>query len=230
MAYGYPLQQMAPPVTRIIKRPLTDIEKGFAAKSYRSLQRALRGVAIASLALVAITFILPTVTEVDPTFSFVLTLLTIIIGALALGMSANAIVIRQKMTEVLKNGTAIEVQAPAYKGRAVKNMQSYTIGPITLMATPEVLRLIQEGTQTSVLCIPKMKAALSVNNVGLERGARITCPPNLEAMAETAYPTMQQPMAPPQVVYPQYAQPAAPQAQPPQPAYPQYEPPPPPDQ
>jgi hypothetical protein len=228
MAYGYP-QQMTPTITRIIKRPLTDIERGFAAKSYRSLQRALRGIAIASLALVAITFLLSGV-AVDPIFSFVLTLLTIIIGALALGMSANAIMIRQKMSDVLKNGTAIEVQAPAYKGRAAKNMPSFTIGPITLIATPEVLRLIQEGAQTSVLCIPKLKAALSVNNVGLERGGRITCPPNLEAMAETAYPAMQQPMAPPQVAYPQYSQPATPQAQPPQPTYPQYEPPPPPDE
>jgi hypothetical protein len=228
MAYGYP-SQMTPAITRIIKRPLTDKEKGFAAKAYKSLQRALRGLAVASIVIAVFTIVLPEF-AFDTALSFVLTLLAFIIGALALGMSANAIVIRQKMTEVLKNGTAIEVQAPAYKGRAVKNMQSYTIGPITLMATPEVLRLIQEGTQTSVLCIPKMKAALSVNNVGLERGARITCPPNLEAMAETAYPTMQQPMAPPQVVYPQYAQPAAPQAQPPQPAYPQYEPPPPPDQ
>ena len=226
--YGYPPQQMAPAVTRIIKRPLTDIEKGFAAKTYRSFQRALRGIAIASLALVAVTFLLSGV-ALDWAFSFVITLLTIIIGALALGMSANGIMIRQKMAEVLKNGTAIEVQAPAYKGRAVKNMQMFTIGPITLMATPEVLRLIQEGAQTSVLCIPKMKAALSVNNVGLERGGRITCPPNLEAMAETAYPTMQQPMAPPQAAYPQYNQPA-PQSQPPQPAYPQYEPPPPPDE
>ena len=227
MAYGYP-QQMTPTITRIIKRPLTDIEKGFAAKSYRSLQRALRGIAIASLALVAITFLLSGV-AVDPTFSFVLTLLTIIIGALALGMSANAIIIRQKMSDVLKNGTAIEIQAPAYKGRGAKNMPSFTIGPISLIATPEVLRLIQEGAQTSVLCIPKLKAALSVNNVGLERGARITCPSNLEEMAETAYPVMQQPMAPSQVAYPQYSQPAAPKAQPPQPIYPQYEPPPPPD-
>ena len=229
MAYGYP-QPMTPTITRIIKRPLTDIERGFAAKSYRSLQRALRGIAIASLTLVAITFLLPRVTTVDPTFSFVLTLLTIIIGALALGMSANAIMVRQKMTEILKNGTAIEVQAPAYKGRAMKNMQMFTIGPITLIATPEVLRLIQEGAQTSVLCIPKMKAALSVNNVGLERGARITCPPNLEAMAEPTYPAAQQPMAPPQVAYPQYYQSPASQAQPPQPTYQQYEPPPPTDE
>jgi len=227
MAYGYP-QQMTSTITRIIKRPLTDIERGFAAKSYRSLQRALRGIAIVSLALFVInTFILSRV-ALDWSFSFVLTLLTIIVGALALGMSANAIMIRQKMSDILKNGTAIEVQAPAYKARAVKNMQSFTIGPITLIATPEVLRLIQEGAQTSVLCIPKLKAALSVNNVGLERGGRITCPPNLEAMAETAYPAMQQPMAPPQAAYPQYNQPA-PQVQPPQPAYPQYEPPPPPD-
>jgi hypothetical protein len=228
MAYGYP-QQMTPTITRIIKRPLTDIERGFAAKSYRSLQRAMRGIAIASLALVAITFLLSGV-AVDPTFSFVLTLLTIIIGALALGMSANTIMIRQKMSDILKNGTAIEVQAPAYKGRAVKNMQMFTIGPITLIATPEVLRLIQEGAQTSVLCIPKLKAALSVNNVGLERGARITCPPNLEAMAEPAYQAAQQPMAPPQVAYPQYYQSPAPQAQPPQPTYQQYEPPPPTDE
>jgi len=219
---------MTPTITRIIKRPLTDIEKGFAAKAYQSLQKALRGIAIASLALAAITFVVPMVTTVDQTFSFVLTLLTIIIGAIALGMSANSIMIRQKMSEILKNGTAIEVQAPAYKGRPMKNMQSYTIGPITLFATPEVLRLIQEGAQTSVLCIPKMKAALSVNNVGLVRGARITCPVNLESMAETAYPAMQPQMAPPQVAYPQYSQPT-PQTQQPQPVYPQFEPPPPPD-
>jgi len=219
---------MAPAITRIIKRPLTDIEKGFAGKAYRSLQKALRGLAVASIVIAVLAIFLPGYLS-DWAFSFVLTLLAFIIGALAIGMSVNAIVIRQKITETLKNGTAIEVQAPAYKGRAAKNMPSFTIGPITLMATPEVLRLIQEGAQTSVLCIPKMKAALSVNNVGLERGGRITCPPNLEAMAETVYPAMQQPMAPPQAAYPQYAQ-STPQAQPPQQIFPQYEPPPPPDQ
>jgi len=205
------------------------MEREFAAKSYKSLQRGLRALAIVSLIFfVIITFILPRVTF-DWTFSFVLTLLTIIVGALALGMSAKAIIIRQKMSDVLKNGTAIEVQAPAYKGRAAKNMPSFTIGPITLIATPEVLRLIQEGSQTSVLCIPKLKAALSVNNVGLERGARITCPPNLEAMAEPAYQAAQQPIAPQQATYPQYNQPAVPQVPQPQPTFPQYEPPPPPD-
>lgn len=226
MAYGYP-PQMAPTITRIIKRPLTDIEKGFAGKAYRSFQRALRGLAVGSFVIAFLAIFLPRYLS-DWAFSFVLTLLAFIIGALAIGMSVNSFTIRKKITETLKNGTAIEVQAPAYKGKAMKNMQSFTVGPITLMATPEVLRLIQEGAQTSVLCIPKMKAALSVNNVGLEKGAAITCPPNLEAMAENPYPVVQQPIAPPQVAYTQYSQPA-PQVQLPQQPFPQDEPPPPPD-
>src|SRR5512136_2342375 len=122
MAYGY-APQMNPTITRIIKRPLTEIEKGFASKSYKSLQRALRGLAVASIVMAVFAIFLPGYLS-DWAFSFVLTLLAFIIGALAIGMSVNALVIRQKITDLMKDGTAIEVQAPAYKGRAVKNMQS----------------------------------------------------------------------------------------------------------
>jgi hypothetical protein len=46
-----------------------------------------------------------------------------------------------------------------------------------------VLNMIQEGAQTTVLCIPRMRIALSINNVELMNGARIICPPSLESLA-----------------------------------------------
>jgi hypothetical protein len=51
------------------------------------------------------------------------------------------------------------------------------------MSTPGTLTMMQEGAQTTVLCVPRMNTALSINNVGLKYGAHIICPPNLEALA-----------------------------------------------
>lgn len=43
--------------------------------------------------------------------------------------------------------------------------------------------LIAEGQPTSVVCVPRMKAAIAVSNCGLKTGMRVMCPPNLEMMA-----------------------------------------------
>jgi hypothetical protein len=52
-------------------------------------------------------------------------------------------------------------------------MSSLAAGPLSMM---------QEGAQATIVCIPQMRIAFSINNVGLKYGARIISPPNLEAL------------------------------------------------
>lgn len=225
----YPGQATA--FNKIIKRPMTDSERMFAVVSYKMLQNGLRAIAVVSLVLyIMYTFVLVD-TFTDETMSMVFSILMLVFGLMALGMSANTLVMRKKTSDAMREGMAIEVQGPAYRSRAMKNVQSWTIGPISLMATRETDALIQEGAQVSVLCIPKLKAALAINNVGLRRGTRAMFPPNLEAMAVMAEGVAMPPAGQPyQNPYPGYGAPM-PQAQPAQTAYSQEElpPPPPPD-
>jgi len=216
---------------RIVKRPLTDAERQFAIGSYKMLQNGLRAIAIVSLVFfVMYTFVISDLI-IDETFSLVFSMIMIALGLVALGMSLNTLIMRKKISDAMREGMAIEVQGPAYKSRAMKNVPSWTVGPISLMATREMESLIQEGAQVSVLCIPRLKLALSINNYGLKHGVRAIFPPNLEAMAvptdQVAMPSAGQPY---QTTYPEY-RPSVPQGQPPQAAYPEEElpPPPPPD-
>jgi len=214
MSYGFPFQ-MPPAVNRIIKRPLTEIERGFAAESYRSLQKKLRSLSIIPLFLFIISTSLLSSLTIGSIISPVFMLATIIVGLVVFRNSVRILQFRKKISDVLKDGTAIEVQGPAHRNRTARNVQSFAVGPISLIVTPEVSGRVQEGAQVCVLCIPKLKAALSINNIALVRSARIICPPNLEAMAEPTYPAAQQPMYPaaPAPVQPHYQQQPYQQAQ-----------------
>ena len=225
----YPGQATA--FNRIVKRPLTDAERQFAVGSYKMLQNGLRAIAIVSLVFfVMYTYVIADLVA-DETLSMMFSIFMIVIGFMALGMSVNALVMRKKISDAMREGMAVEVQGPAYRSRAMKNVPSWTVGPVSFMSTREIESLIQEGAQVSVLCIPRLKLALSINNYGLKHGVRAIFPPNLEAMAvptdQVAMPSAGQPY---QTTYPEY-RPPAPQGQPPQAAYPDEElpPPPPPD-
>ena len=181
---NYSYQTKAPQITnQVIKRPLTDSDLGLLSKFYKSFQNRLRGLAIVSLTFSIInTFVLSDII-MDWSISVLLYLVMFIIGVLTIAVSLNMLQVRSKISNTLKEGTAIEVQGPAYKNRTARNVAAWTVGPISMMSTPEILNIIQEGAQIRVLCIPRMKVALSINNVGLNYGARMMCPPNIEALA-----------------------------------------------
>ena len=71
------------------------------------------------------------------------------------------------------------------------------------MQTPELQTLLVEGAPTTVVCIPGVNAALSVNGMPLRRGASITTPPNLAAMAANQAPYPMEPFPPQPVQYQQ---------------------------
>jgi hypothetical protein len=198
---------------RLIKRPMTEYERGFVVKYYQGIQKILRMIAFLPLVLFFVTTLLASSGDTAGTIiSILLLLVTVILGIVVIGMAIGLVQMRKKMLAVLRDGVAIEVLGLAFRNQSKQNVISYAVGPITLTARPEVLGMIQQGAPVSVLCIPKLKVAFSVNNVALAQGAGITCPPNLDAMAEPYYPAAQQTMAP------AYSQnyPPAPQAQPPQ--------------
>jgi hypothetical protein len=222
---AYPGQAAAP--VRITKRPITDMERNFAAGAYKTFQKSVRVIAIVPLALFFINYFL---ISRDPDLfimSFIFGLLNIIIAFVAIGMAISLLVTRNKVSQIMAGGSVIEVQGNAIRGRTSRNMPSFNVGPVSIFVTPEVSRLVVEGAQVSVVCIPQLKAALSINNAGLSKGARITCPPNLEMMAlQGSQPMqqMQQPMIAAQQAAPQYYPQAGPQAAPAQPSYQQYAP------
>jgi len=181
---NYSYQTKAPQITnQVIKRPLTDSDLGLLSKFYKSFQNRLRGLAIVSLTFAIInTFVLSDII-MDWTVSVILYLFMFFLGVLTIAVSLNMLQVRSRISNTLKEGTAIEVEAPAYRNRTARNVAAWTVGPISMMSTPETLNMIQEGVQVRVLCIPQMKVALSINNIGLKHGARVMFPPNIEAMA-----------------------------------------------
>jgi len=205
MGYGY--QQPAPaPSNQITKRPLTQAEVGAGQKFFKTMQTQLRIFALVPLIIIAINILLLG-------SDWIVSLIALLFSFGIIIASIGFLVFRKKVQAAMRQGMAIEVRAPAYRSNMVRNMPTYTVGPITLFATPEIDRLIVQGQDTCVACVPQLNIALSVNNTMLTHGTRVTCPPNLEAMARPASP--QQP--PPQ-----------PQYQPPQPAPDNYNYPPPP--
>lgn len=182
--HGHPVQA-SKATNHIIKRPIEPPEIELISKYYRNYQNRLRGLAIMSLCLAVIsTFLLSGVILVDWTISFILYFASLIIGAVSIGMSINILLVRNRISQVLRIGTIMEVKAPAFRNRLAPNAASWTVGPILIMPTQRtLLSMIQEGMQTSVLCIPRMRVALAINNVELKYGARILCPPNIETLA-----------------------------------------------
>lgn len=218
---SYPIGQ-APGYNQITRRMLTEPEREFPVGVYRGVQKAASGVGIACLVLFILNTYVLSVVITDQftldTVSIMMTVLMGVFGLIGIGMAVNTVVVRKKVSDAMMEGTAVEVVGPAYRTSAAKNMQTWTIGPVSMMATREVMGLLREGAQTSVLCVPKLKAAIAINNVGLKNGAKVMLPPNLESMAvpmgQAAMPTGGQvPVMPP---YAAYGAPAA-QAQPSQP-------------
>ena len=182
LAYGY--QTQAPQITnQIIRRPLTDVDLDMFSNFYHSYQNRLRVIAIISLVLFfTSTFILSDII-MDWSISLALYLIMFIIGFMALFMSFDALLVHKRISDTLKGGTLIEVHGPAYRNRTVRKVAAWTIGPVTMMSTPEISNMILEGTQVRLLCAPRMNMVLSINNVGLKHGVRMMYPPNLESLA-----------------------------------------------
>lgn len=234
-AMGYPQQfpgAQAPVFnTQIVRRALTDAERQLPGRFYKKIQNGLRGLSLFCLILYVLnTYVLSAVITDAITYDTVSTVLLVfmgVFGLVAIGMSVNAIVVRNRLAQAMIDGTAVEVFAPAYRGNAGGKMQTWTIGPISLMPTRGLEGLMMEGQQTSVLCLPKLKAAIAINNFGLKQGARIMCPPNLEGMAVPVGP-MPTSGPIPSSAYPAYGGPMQ-QVQAPQTTSDEDLPPPPPD-
>lgn len=172
---------------QIVRRPLTDAERMLPGRFYKTVQNGLRGIALGCLILFVLnTYVLSAlITDAIAydTVSTVLSMFMIALGLMAVGMSVNAIMVRKRLAQTLADGTVVEVTAPAYRGMARGKGMTWTVGPISIVQMRGTEGLIAEGQPTSVVCVPRMKAAIAINNCGLRTGMRIMCPPNLEMMA-----------------------------------------------
>ena len=204
----YPVPQ-APGFNQITRRMMTEPEREFPVGVYRGAQRAARGVGIACLVLFILnTFVLSAVITDQITLDTVSIMMTVFMGVFGLvgiGMAVNTLIVRKKVSDAMMDGTAVEVIGPAYRSNAAGKVQTWTVGPVSMMATREAMGLLREGAPTSILCIPRLKAAIAINNVGLKNGAKVMLPPNLESMAvpmgQTAMPMGWQAPAMPYATY-----------------------------
>ncbi len=192
MAYPqpYPMQPPVPGYNQITRRMMTDVERQFPVGVYKGVQKAARGLAVLCLVLFFLsTFVVP-VMFTDPvsldTISILMTVFLGVFGLVSIGMAINTVVVRKKVSDAMAEGTVVEVVGPAYRSTGAKNVQAWTIGPVSMMASREAIGLMREGAPTSVLCVPRLKSAIAVNGVGLKNGARVMLPPNLEMMATPA--------------------------------------------
>ncbi len=206
MSYPQQYPGQGPPGGQVIRRPMTAEELQLPGNYYKGLQNALRGLSLLCLVLFVFSlYILPALVW-DPvtydTVSIVLMVFMAVFGLVAIGMSANALAMRGKIRKAMIDGTAIEVLAPAYRAGAMRKGQGWSIGPISVLPTRGLDGILVEGMPTRVLCLPRLKAALSINNVGLRHGARIMCPPNLDSMAVLVGMPMQTYMQPAGSQYP----------------------------
>jgi len=220
---GYPPQYpgaQAPAFNpQIVRRSLTDAERQLPGRFYKTVQNGLRGTSLACLILFFLnTYVLSAFITDAITYDIISTVLyvfMIVFGLVAIGMSVNAIILRRKLGQTLADGTVIEVFAPAYRGMTRGKVLTWTVGPISIVPTRGLEGLMVEGQPTSVVCVPRMKAAIAINNCGLRTGVRIMCPPNLEMMAVPVGPMpMSGPV--PGSAYPAYSgpMPQAPQKAP----------------
>jgi len=187
IAYPPPYTPAQGQLNQVIRRPMTDAEMQLPGGFYRGLQNSLRGLSLFCLVLFVFnSYILPVMITDAVTYdslSIVLMIFMAVFGLVSIGMSINTIVVRGKIKQVMMDGSAVEVFAPAYRAGAMRKGQGWTVGPISVLPTRGIDGLLVEGMPTRILCLPRLKAAIAINNVSLKRGARITCPPNLDAMA-----------------------------------------------
>ena len=186
MGYMYP-QQNASASNQIAQRPMTRAEAESGVKLFKFVQTQIRLIALVPLIIMAVNVLLLG-------SDYIVSIIALVLSLVVIAASMAFLVFSRKVTAVLKTGMVIEVRAPVYRAQSQKNMPMYSVGPIMLFASPEVARLVVEGQMASIGCIPKLKVALSVNNTSLARGAAITCPSNIEAMAVGANP--QYPLTP----------------------------------
>ena len=178
--------QASTETNQVIKRQVNNTDLELVSKYYKSLQDRQKGLAFVSLffAIFIVCYYMFIETSMDSTALSVLYAALMLIGIASILMSLKFLNTRKKISNALNQGTVIEVKGPAYRNRLVPNASAWTVGPISIMSSPRAnLNMIQEGAQTTVLCLPKMGIALSINNVSLMYGARIMCPPNIETLA-----------------------------------------------
>lgn len=207
IGYRPPMQMpiQAPVQNKIIRRPISEMEKQFAIGAFKNFQKTMVGPGIFAIVLLILNlFIFPSLGAPFEVL-IIFQIFAIGFGIAALGASVNVILVRKKVQEALREGTAIEVQGPAYKNRANKNIMTWQVGPISIMSNRRGLdQMIVEGAPTSVLFVPKLKSAISINNMALRQNVRVTSPPNIDVMATPAAQGIQLPMQPAAPAFPKY--------------------------
>jgi len=203
MAYN-PMQGQG--MVQITKRPITDEEQSMALTYYGSLRNGSRGMATASMFMAVLNVAIISGTLPLEDLAILFTVLALVVGFAAMALGAMTLKTRKQIDAAFKEGFVIEVRAPAYLNRTAGNKgPMWNIGPISVLQTPEIQTLLAEGAPAMVVCVPGVKAALSVNGTVLKRGATITMPPNLAQMAQPpSTAPIYQPMPAP---YPQQQQP-----------------------
>lgn len=170
---------------------MADAERKLVVESFKGNQKVLRILAPVPILLFAVIVFISNAgdnTELKVMY-YLFIVVAIILCAMIIAMSGWMFQLRKKTSDVLVEGTAIEVHGLATKSQESKNAQtsSYIVGPITVSVKQEDSHLIHEGAQTSVLCVPSLNLALSANGAELH-GAWVKCPPDLESMAHHMYP------------------------------------------
>lgn len=168
---------------QVIRRTLTDSDKNLVSRFYRNSQNRLKPLAVISI-VIAVINIFAMYNSIDWEILLVFNLVGLLLGFASVVNGIKLIITRNKISNALKNGTIVEVNAPAYRNGLSPNATLWTVGPISIMPAQRFsLNMIQEGAQAKILCLPSMNIALSINDVELVYGVHIICPPNIETLA-----------------------------------------------
>lgn len=166
-------QPTAPQTAQVLTRPLTDTERASLSHVYHGHQIALRFLGVMALALFILNTYILSDFFIDESVTFVLYVTMFLAGLGTLLLSLRTVPLRKKITAAAQTGTAVDVYATAHRAGAARNAATWTIGPITLKATPEAIPLLSEGTPVKAVCIPLVNTVLSLNDHSLRYGARM---------------------------------------------------------
>jgi hypothetical protein len=172
MSYNpqYPVQ------TSMVRRRMTEPEMKLVVKSTTQMRSVVQGMGFASIFVAAFSIYWP-----NGLFS----LITMSLAMVVLVLTAQYARTRSRLKDALVKGEVVDVRGVA---RKVSSPKGWQVGALKLPWGTHLSSRLQDGRQTTLTCMPAMKALLAIDGSLLGGSMQVTSPANAWDGATQAIP------------------------------------------
>ena len=171
----------------MVRRRMTEPEMNLVIKSATQMRSVVQGTGFASIFVAAFSLYWP---------NGFLSLITLSFAMVVVVLTAQYARTRSRLRDALVKGEVVDVRGVA---RKVSTPKGWQVGTLKLPWGTSINPRLQDGRQTTITCMPSMKALLAIDGSLLGSQIQVTAPANAwdDARPVVQAPSVEEDLPPP---------------------------------